>query len=145
MLVWFLTAGSTYPWSTHSWWRSSSTSTSSALSLACRCPRVVNIFAQIFQRSPQTTLYYMYNKRQCDQSSLNTFSTFSVSSTNTVHQRAIRSFQTGKIVNSEIRRTPETPDTCNAETYKAIHEPLEKNIMFINPAHHVQSIIFYTS
>ena len=54
-------------------------------------------------------------------------------------------FQTGKIVNSEIRRTPETPDTCNAETYKAIHEPLEKNIMFINPDHHVQSITFYIS
>ena len=46
----------------------------------------------------------------------NGFSTFSVSSTNTVHQGAIRNFQTGKILNSEVIRTP---GTCNAETYQS--------------------------
>ena len=88
---------------------------------------LVNFFKEVHE--PPCNIY---NKRQCDQSCSNAFSTFSVSSANTVHQRAIRNFQTGKIVNSEIRRTPETPDTCNAETYKAIHEPLEKKSLCLS-------------
>ena len=63
----------------------------------------------------------------------NGFSTFSVSSTYTVHQGAIRNFQTGKIVNSEVIRTP---GTCNAETYQSNSW---------TPKKHVQSIIFLIS
>ena len=55
-------------------------------------------------------------KQEAILSCSNAFSTFSVSSANTVHQGAIRNFQTGKIVNSEFRRTP---GTYNAETYKS--------------------------